>query len=84
MSSESSKGNNPVLWEKLLNELEDKLQLGLLDRLRRVTAYHFEGDLLILKPGTDQDREYFQGKAINQTLRLFAEKVANVEKVRID
>lgn len=79
-----SKGNNPVLWQKLLDEVEDKLQLGLLDHLRRVTAYHFEDDLLIIAAGTDQDREYFEKHTTIQTLKLFAEKVAGINRVRID
>ena len=84
MCADTSKGNNPVLWQKLLDEIEDKLQLGLLDHLRRVTAYHFEDDLLIIAPSNDSDKEYFERPAILQTLKLFAEKTANVSRVRID
>ena len=84
MCADATKGNNPVLWARLLDEIEDKLQLGLLDHLRRVKAYHFEDDLLIIAPSTPQDREYFQKPAIQQTLKLFAEKVANIEKIRVD
>ena len=79
-----SKGNNPVLWQKLLDEVEDKLQLGLLDHLRRVAAYHFEDDLLIIAAGTEQDREYFEKSTTIQTLKLFAEKVAGVACVRVE
>lgn len=79
-----SKGNNPILWQKLLDEVEDKLQLGLLDHLKRVAAYHFEDDLLIIAAANDQDREYFEKGTTIQTLKLFAEKVAQVGRVRID
>lgn len=79
----ASKGNNPELWNKLLEELEDKLQLGLLDHVRRVLAYHFEGDVLIIEPANPQDKAYFEKPAITQTLKLFAEKVAGISKVRI-
>ena len=31
MTEETAKGNNPQLWDKLLANLDEKLQLGLLD-----------------------------------------------------
>ena len=52
MSDGAAKGNNPVLWDKFLADLDEKLQLGLLDRMRRVQAYHFESDTLFLEPGS--------------------------------
>ena len=54
----STKGNNPERWEKLLDELDEKLQLGLLEHLKRVTSYHFEEDILYLQAGSDADYEY--------------------------
>ena len=80
----ASKGNNPELWTKLLGDVEDKLQLGLLDHLRRVAAYHFEQDLLIIQPGTEADKNYFEKTTTLQTLKLFAEKAAGISKIRIE
>jgi hypothetical protein len=37
-----AKGNNSLLWFNILVSLENKLQLGLLDKLRKIRSYHFE------------------------------------------
>lgn len=83
MNTSSLKGNNPELWEKLLVELDDKLQLGLLDRLRRITAYHFENEILYLETSLPDDEQYLKKPAVAQQLLLFAEEVTGVKEVKI-
>lgn len=83
MNASSLKGNNPELWEKFLAELDDKLQLGLLDRLRRITAYHFENDILYLETSIAEDEQYLKKPAVAQQLILFAEEVTGVKEVKI-
>ncbi|MEZ4753191.1 MAG: hypothetical protein R3A13_02645 [Bdellovibrionota bacterium] len=79
----SSKGNNPELWEKLLNTLDERLQLGLLDHLRRVSSYHFEDKLLIIEPLNSNDHEYLTRKAVQQQLETFAKDITKVERLEI-
>jgi hypothetical protein len=72
MEPSASKGNAPEKWDKLLNELDDKLQLGLLDRLRRVEGYSYEGGTLLIQPGSAEDGEYLAREAVSQQLSVFA------------
>ena len=78
-----AKGNEPERWEKLLAVLDEKLQLGLLDYLRRVAAYHFEEDILYIEPGSKADEEYFKREAAFQQLNLLAQDAVKVDKVKI-
>jgi len=78
-----AKGNEPERWEKLLAVLDEKLQLGLLDYLRRVAAYHFEEDILYIEPGSKSDEEYFKREAAFQQLNLLAQDAVKVDKVKI-
>ena len=83
MTSGSAKGNNPVLWEKLVNELDEKLQLGLLDRVRRVKAYHFESDILFIEFANEDDEGYFKKGGSLQHLELIAQDATGVRELRI-
>lgn len=83
MSSSKSKGNNPELWDKLMALLDDRLQLGLLDYLSRVSSYHFEDDTLFIVPGSPDDLKYFQRDSVFQQLQIFANEAAKVERVKI-
>jgi hypothetical protein len=83
MSEGSAKGNNPALWDKFLADLDDKLQLGLLDRLRRVQAYHFESETLFIEAGSPEDEAYLQKGAQFQQLALLAEHSTGVREVKI-
>jgi hypothetical protein len=83
MSDGAAKGNNPTLWEKFLADLDEKLQLGLLDRLRRITAYHFESDILFLEAANPDDDAYLR-KGVNFTqLELLAQDSTKVREVRL-
>jgi hypothetical protein len=83
MTDARTRGNCPELWEKLLTELDDKLQLGLLDRLKRVAAYHFETEILFIDPASPDDLAYLNRGATLQQLELFAQDAAKVREVRI-
>ena len=82
MSDGAAKGNNPVLWKKFLADLDEKLQLGLLDRMRRVQAYHFESDILFLEPGSKEDEAYLQKGAQFTQLCLLAQDSTGVSEVK--
>ncbi len=83
MHPSSSKGNNPELWNKLLEALDDRLQLGLLDHLKRVNSYHFEDMTLTLQPGSKEDKVYLAKSAVATQLRLFAEEIVQVDKIKL-
>lgn len=83
MTDGSAKGNDPAKWEKLLADLDEKLQLGLLTRLRRVTSYHFEGDLLFIEPGSVDDENYLSKPATLQQLCVLAHDSLMVREVAL-
>ena len=78
-----AKGNNPELWDKLLAVLDDKLQLGLLEHMRRVTTYHFEDETLFLEPGTADDCNYLSKETVFHHLQLLAQDAVKVERIKI-
>lgn len=82
MNEGSARGNNPHLWEKLLADLDEKLQLGLLDRLRRVQAYHFEGETLFIEAGLPEDNAYLQKPSHLQQLTLLAQDATGIENIK--
>lgn len=82
MSGEA-KGNNPELWTKLVDALDDKLQMALLDKIRRISSYHFEDDILFIEAGTAEDEEYLKKSSTSQQLQLFAQDATKVREVRI-
>lgn len=83
MNDSGVRGNNPELWEKLLSELDEKLQLGLLDRLRRIAAYHFESDILFVDPSNAEDANYLSKGSTLQQLELYAQDATKVREVRL-
>ncbi len=78
-----AKGNNPELWDKLLAVLDDKLQLGLLEHMRRVTTYHFEDDILFLEPGTPEDSNYLSKETVFHHLQLLAQDAVKIERIKL-
>jgi len=83
METSNSKGNCPDQWDKLLQILDDKLQLGLLDKLRRVNSYHLEEDTLFIEPMDHIDAQYFQKEPVMQQLSLFVEETFGSVEVKI-
>ncbi|MCB0309725.1 MAG: hypothetical protein KDD42_00740 [Bdellovibrionales bacterium] len=83
MAPSSSKGNDPQRWEKLLTALDEKLQLGLLDYLSRVSSYHFEAETLYIEPSSQEDEEYLKRDTNLHQLELLAQDAVGIEKVRV-
>ena len=83
MSISSQKGNNPELWNKLLEVLDEKLQLGLLGKLKNITAYHLEDGILTIEPGDQKDEDYLKKDAVFQQLQILAQDAIKVEKIKI-
>ncbi len=81
MHPSSKRGNNPEAWNKLLELLDDKLQLGLLDHLKRVSSYHVEDKTLTLQPENTKDHEYLSKSGVAQQLSIFAREACKCEKV---
>ncbi len=80
----NSKGNNEEAWQALLDSLNDKLQLGLLDHLRRAKSYHLESSILYIVPSNQSDYSYLTQASNLEPLRIFAEDViSGVSKVEI-
>ncbi|MCI5065856.1 hypothetical protein MRY87_09045 [bacterium] len=83
MNASSSKGNQPELWEKFLAALDDKLQLGLLDHMKRVSTYHFEDDVLYIEPADERDYEYLVEDTHFQQLEILAKASLHVDRVKL-
>lgn len=82
-SDKVTNGNNPELWTKLIEMLDEKLQLALLDRIRRTHAYHFEKETLILEAGSNDDEQYLKKPSTLQQLELLAQDATGVREVKI-
>jgi hypothetical protein len=83
MNASSKRGNDPERWESLLATLDEKLQLGLLEHLKRVISYHFEENILYIECGDLKDQGYLTKDPVLQQLKLLAEDSIKVESVKI-
>jgi hypothetical protein len=83
MESSALKGNNPEAWKKLLDHLDERLQLGLLDKLRKIHSYHIEDETLFLEISTDADVAYLSKPHNFQQLLLLAQDALNIKNVKI-
>ncbi len=79
-----SKGNNPELFSQLLSLVDEKLQLGLLDALKKIHSYHFEDETLFLKVEAAELLEYLKRDAVFQQLSIFAKDACQVERVKVE
>ncbi|NCU93383.1 MAG: hypothetical protein EBV54_04505 [Burkholderiaceae bacterium] len=57
--------------------------MGLLDRVRRVKAYHFESDILFIEFANEDDEGYFKKGGSLQHLELIAQDATGVRELRI-
>lgn len=71
------------MWNKLLELLDDKLQLGLLDHLERAKSYHLEDNTLFIHPANAEDKEYLTRDTVFQQLALLAKDAIKVKEVEI-
>jgi hypothetical protein len=78
------KGNDSARYAKLLTSLDEKLQLGLLTPLRRVSSYFFEGSTLFLNPATTTDREYLAKESVQRQLAVYANDACGVDAIAIE
>jgi hypothetical protein len=84
MTDEKSEDiNNNLRWQKFLDILDEKLQLGLLTHLRKVQNYSFDNDTLILEIDNQIDLNYFKNEAFLQQLKVLAKDAISVKDVII-
>ncbi len=83
MSPNETKGNDLPRWDKILQALDDKLQLGLLEHLRRAVSYHFESQVLYIEAADNKDYEYLSRESVKQQLKIISEDSANVDEIII-
>lgn len=76
-------GNDPARYELLLKLLDEKLQLGLLKPLKRVTSYHFEGKVLFIEAATNSDAEYLAKESVQRQLAVYGEDACGVEAIAL-
>lgn len=74
----------PDLWKKILDLLEEKLQMGLLQQARAVSTARIEGDDLILSVTTPEAKEFFSAHVNQQRLLILARPIANFERVIVE
>ena len=74
-------GNDRARWKKLLDGIDEKLQFGLLDHLRRARLFHFEENTLFIESAAQEDLEYLARPHVHQQLELFAQDLMGVDKV---
>lgn len=79
----ASSGNNPKAWEKFIDTLDERLQFGLLSRIKSSSSYHFEESTLYIEFNHQQDIDYLSKDAMKQQLNILAKDILGVEKVII-
>lgn len=64
-----------------MDSLDEKLQFGLLDHVRKVASYHFEERTLYLEPASAEEASYLNRSPILQQIQLIAQDIIGVEQV---
>lgn len=70
-------------WGKLLDALDEKLQLGLLEHLRRVESYEFINQVELHITPMEHDRAYLQKSNVKQQLILLAQDAIGIKTIVI-
>ncbi len=70
-------------WPKVVEQIEEKLQLGLLEQIRAVTDVSFSGGELSLVVATPEALEFFSAHINQQRLMIMARPVVNIERVTV-
>jgi len=83
MEPSASRGNSPDRWNRLLVSLDEKLQLGILDHLRKIKGYHFEEDILYLEANSPEQEAYLSKDTVGQQLQLLAHDAIKVDRIKI-
>ncbi len=68
----------------MLTSLDEKLQLGLLEYVKRIRSYHFEEDILYIQPGSLEDEKYLKKPAVSQQLQLLAQDAVGIDRVKFE
>ena len=77
----ASSGNNPKAWEKFIETLDERLQFGMLSRIKNSSSYHFEESTLYIEFNQQNDIDYLSKDAMKQQLHILAKDILGVEKV---
>lgn len=72
-----------LTWRKILDILEEKLQMGLLEQARSVREVHFEGGELQLVVGSPEAMEFFSSEVNQQRLSIISRPVARIDRVSV-
>lgn len=83
MYHSAAQGNAPERWQALLSLLDEKLQFGLLEHLRKVKVYHFEGDVLYLETASEEAAKTLSSHHVFQQLEIMAQDSTGVTAVKI-
>lgn len=83
MHSSCQRGNDSNSWNSILEVLDEKLQLGLLDHLKRITSYHFEDSTLTIEAGNQVDFAYLSRAEMFHQLEIFVKDRCKVDKILI-
>lgn len=83
MNEDNSTNKESQLWQALLHALDEKLQLGLLDHLKRSDSYAIEGDTLLITPANEKDEQYLRKEETINHLLLIAEDAIGIKAVTI-
>lgn len=71
-------------WESLLVTLDERLQLGLLNKLEALNGHYLEGNTIILETNNNLDYEYLSKPQVKQQIELFLrETFDSVEDVQV-
>lgn len=73
-----------LLWTKILELLEEKLQMGLLQQARAVRSARTDGHDLVLSVSTPEAKEFFSAHVNQQRLLILARPIANFERIRVE
>lgn len=73
----------PAFWPKVVEQIEEKLQLGLLEQIRAVTEVSLTGGELSLVVSTNEASEFFSAHVNQQRLIIMARPVVSIERVSV-
>ena len=73
----------PDFWPKIVEQIEEKLQLGLLEQVRAVIEASFTGGELALAVATTEAYEFFGAHVNQQRLIILARPVITIDRVSV-
>ena len=72
------------VWRKILENMEEKLQLGLLEQTRGVASAAIEGSTITLRVATPEAAEFFAAHVNQQRLIILARPIVHLERVVVE